>query len=57
MSNIRVEMVYYEAVKQYVVMVLFDDVDGISSSICRYPKNKRAAEKQLAALKSQYNVA
>ncbi len=57
MKNIRIEMAYYQAVKKYVVMVLFDDAEGISSSICFYPKNKRDAQKQLTTLKVQYKVA
>lgn len=56
MTNIRIEMNFYSMVKKYVVMVLFDDAEGVSSSINFYPKGKREAKKVLAQLEAQYGV-
>jgi hypothetical protein len=56
MSNIRIELNYYKASKQYVAMVLYTNTDGESASVCYYPAGKRAATKLLQALEAQYKV-
>lgn len=56
MSNIRIEMNFYRCAKQYVVMVLFDDSEGVSSSHNWYFKARGKAAKQLATLEKQYGI-
>lgn len=56
MTNIRLEMNFYRCAKQYVVMVLFDDEEGVSSSHNWYFIARGKAAKQLATLEKQYNL-